>query len=482
MDYDHLDSLRQRHPAWRLLRADSAPFVATVLHRVFVAGNARTLPESALVEAVDDELFRLRQIDPDTYPKPASAYVADWSDPQRGWLRKFYPRGSDSPAYDLTPTAEKALVWLESLTQRSFVGTESRLLTLFGLLRQMVEGSQDDPATRLALLERRRAEIDQEIAAVERGEVRVLDETAVRDRFQQFSATARELLSDFREVEENFRRLDRGVRERIAAWEGSRGALLDDFFGDREAITESDQGVSFRAFWDFLMSGDRQDEFAELLDEVMQLPALASPDPSLRYVVHDWLRAADSVQGTVAHLSQQLRRFLDDRAYLENRRISELMRSIESGALAARDRQPTGCFTEVDGAKADIRVPMARRLYEPGRAVTLAPAEVISGDEDFATTALFSQFTVDPVRLRGAVAQSLSGRSQVSLAEVIESHPVTQGLAEIVTYLSIADGDPAALFDPEQLQGITWLDESGVSRRAELPLVVFTTDDRESRV
>ncbi len=477
MDHDDLESMRQQHPAWRLLRADSAPFVATVLHRIFVADNARTVPESALIEAIDDELFRLRQIDPQAYPRDASAYVADWADPSRGWLRKFYPRGSDVPAFDLTPATEKALVWLDSLTQRSFVGTESRLLTLFGLLRQLVEGSQDDPAVRLELLHRRRAELDDEIARVERGEVRVLDDTAVRDRFQQFTATARELLSDFREVEENFRRLDRGVRERIATWEGSRGALLDGVLGDHDAIASSDQGISFQAFWDFLMSGDRQDSFAELMDQVMHLPALTSPDPTLRFVVHDWLKAADSVQVTVAHLSQQLRRFLDNRSYLENRRISELLRSIESSALAARDRQPAGSFTELDEAKIDVSVPMSRRLYEPGRDMALAATDIELGDQEFPATQLFDQFTVDPSRLRGAVAQSLSGRTQVSLGEVVAEHPITHGLSEVVTYLAIADDDTAALFDADHHQEVSWHDEVGSLRRAQLPLVVFTTTD-----
>src|SRR5690606_24976610 len=32
MDYDHLVNLRTNHPAWRLLAADSAPFVIGFLH------------------------------------------------------------------------------------------------------------------------------------------------------------------------------------------------------------------------------------------------------------------------------------------------------------------------------------------------------------------------------------------------------------------------------------------------------------------
>ena len=93
------------------------------------------------------------------------------------------------------------------------MGTEARLLTLFELLRQVSEGSETDPEARIAELNRRRADIDAEIARIQRGDMPLLDRTALRDRFQQFIQLARELLSDFREVEHNFRALDRRDRK-----------------------------------------------------------------------------------------------------------------------------------------------------------------------------------------------------------------------------------------------------------------------------
>ncbi len=140
----------------------------------------------------------------------------------------------------------------------------------------MNEGSEADPVKRVAELHNKRGEIDAEIARIEAGDVPLLDETALKDRFQQFMQGARELLSDFREVEHNFRQLDRRVRERIALWEGSKGALLEQIMGERDAIADSDQGKSFRAFWDFLFSSRRQEELTELLDRVLGLPAVAS--------------------------------------------------------------------------------------------------------------------------------------------------------------------------------------------------------------
>jgi len=84
------------------------------------------------------------------------------------------------------------------------------------LLRQIVHGTERDPRAQMADLQRRRDEIHREIAAVSQGELALLDPTALREHYQRVASTARELLSDFREVEQNFRSLDRAARERAA--------------------------------------------------------------------------------------------------------------------------------------------------------------------------------------------------------------------------------------------------------------------------
>lgn len=475
MTIEDLESMRRGHPAWRLLMADSAALTASFLNRMFVERGARAISEAELAEALDDEIFRLRQADPHAYPRTSRQYLADWSDNERGWLRRFYPPGSDEPTYDLTPACEKALTWLASLSERSFVGTESRLLTVFALLRQMVEGAQGNPEERIRHLTERRAELDAEIARVRAGDVDVLDDTALRDRYQQVAATARDLLADFREVEHNFRLLDRAVRARIASWDGSRGSLLDEVIGERDAISNSDQGVSFQAFWDFLMSQDRQEELNHLLEEVTRLPAITAPDRKLRNVLYDWLKAGDSAQRTVALLSQQLRRFLDDKAYLENRRVAELLRGIEAKALQVRDNQPSGPFADIAEARADVRMPMERQMYSPTVRTPLNTDPVVAGDDEFDTADLFGQVYVDPLVLRGHVARALVGRGQVSLGEVVRSEPLDSGLTELIAYFKIADDEGSAVFSEEERERIDWVDESEGRRMADVPLVVFTS-------
>ncbi|WP_028221622.1 DUF3375 domain-containing protein [Paraburkholderia oxyphila] len=482
LDYATVEALRTRHPAWRLLRSDHAPLAVSFLYRVFVAPNVRVIAAPMLAEALEDELYAVReQLGSAAFPKSGLDYLNDWASPEKGWLRKFYSHGSDEPQFDLTPPAEKAIAWLGTLVERNFVGTESRLLTLMELLRQMSEGSEANPAKRLVELYARRSQIDAEIARVEAGDVRLLDDAALKDRFQQFMQMARDLLTDFREVEQNFRQLDRRVRERITLWDGSKGALIDEIMGERDAIADSDQGSSFRAFWDFLMSSRRQDALSEQLERVLTLPAVAEmkPEARTRRVHYDWLEAGEHTQRTVAQLSQQLRRFLDDQAWLENRRIMDILRGIEAKALALRETPPAGEIMQIETASSEIELPMERPLFTPAFHPVIANVALEAGDADLDASALYAQIVVDRARLAQNVRRCLQDRSQVTLAELAASQPFEHGLAELVAYLQLGTAGESfrSSVDESVTDTIEWEasgeDGSAVRKRATMPRVIF---------
>jgi len=447
---------------------------------VFIAPNVRVMAAADLAEALEDELFALRQHQGgDPFPRKALDYLNDWASPEKGWLRKFYGQGSDEAQFDLTPATEKAIAWLGTLTERSFVGTESRLLTLVALLRQMAEGSESDPARRIEELQQRRLELDAEIARVLAGDMPVLDDTGVKDRFQQFIQMARELLGDFREVEHNFRQLDRRVRERIALWEGAKGVLLEEIMGERELIANSDQGRSFRAFWDFLMSSRRQEELTGLLARVLALPQVAElkPDARTRRVHYDWLEAGEHTQRTVARLSEQLRRFLDDQAWLENRRIMDILHGIETKALALRDDPPPGAVMGLAESAVALELPMERPLFNPAMKPLLAELQLETGDADIDAGALYAQVVVDKARLARNIRQALQDRPQVTLRELVDSQPLRLGLAELVAYLQLGSDSGKAAVDEAILEPIGWeaLARTGepVQRQARLHRVIF---------
>jgi Protein of unknown function (DUF3375) len=298
---------------------------------------------------------------------------------------------------------------------------------------------EPDPGERLAELRRQREAIDEQIARIDAGELPMLDATAVRDRYQQFAGTARELLADFREVEENFRKLDRQLREKILGWHGGKGELLDDVLGSRESISGSDQGRSFQAFYGFLLSQARQEELSSLLDRVHALAGIAERDSRLRHVHYDWLDAAQRTQSTVRQLSEQLRRFIDDQVWFENRRVIDILRSIEGRALELRQTGLVPVAMELDAPSPTLRLPLERPLYAPVQKARLSSDTVCDADEETDPAALFEQVYVDPEPLRGGVRQALRSQPQVGLAELVARYPLRHGVAELVTYMSLRD-------------------------------------------
>lgn len=477
MEYDQLLLQRRNHPAWRLLAADNAPMIASFLHRSFIVSNVRTVSRQQLSSLLDDHLYHLHESAGEVvFPKPAAAYLDDWASDDKGWLRKYYPAGQDEAHFDLTSSTEMAIEWLNNLGTREFIGTESRLMTVFDLLRQIVDGTELNPRVRIAELQRRKADIDAEIARIAGGRLDLMEPTQVRERFQQMASTARELLSDFRAVDQNFRSLDRTVREQIATWDGSKGQLLEEIFGRRDLISDTDEGKSFRAFWDLLMSPTRQDELSALLAKVLELEPVRAlaPDGRMQRIHYDWLEAGEVTQRTVARLSEQLRRYLDDQAWLENRRIMQLMRGIEQKALALRGQIDEAAFMQIDEPAPALALPMDRLLYTPPFKPKITHQVIDDEAGPIPADALYGQVYVDQLALMSNIRRALQASRQVSLGAVAAAYPIQQGLAELATYLKLATHDLQSAIDDERTEVIEWVDAAGTLRKATVPLIIYT--------
>jgi hypothetical protein len=271
-------------------------------------------------------------------------------------------------------------------------------------------------------------------------------------------------------VEDNFRKLDRQLREKIAGWQGGKGELLDDVLGSRESIAGSDQGKSFQAFYGFLLSQARQEELTQLLDAVHDM---TRTDPRLKRVHYDWLDAAERTQATVRQLSEQLRRFLDDQVWFENRRVIDILRGIEAKALKLREQKNPPLSTELDAPGPAIRLPMERPLYTPVKKNKLSSDDVRDAEEGTDPTALFEQVYVDPAPLAATVRQALRAQPTAGLRELVEGHPLQQGLAELVTYLSLKDDGFNIVYDEDHPENISWEDADGTERVATLPRVTY---------
>lgn len=464
------------------MAAENSPLIISFLDGIFSDAKVRQISGTELQMLLEDYLYSLNDREPDKpFPRSSTEYLSEWSRNDRAWLRKFYPVGTDDPHYDLTPASEKALGWIRGLFERSFIGTESRLHSSIDLLKQIVHGMEEDSETRIERLEEKKRLIDEEIEAVRNGSLSLLDPREVRERFLQFGKQAVELLGDFRAVEYNFRELDRSTREKISTWTGDKSSLLQELFGEHDSISRSDEGQSFKAFWDFLMSPSSQEELSSLLSEICSLDAVRELDEHEKYkrIHFDWMMAGEQTQRTVARLSQQLRRFLDDKAYFENRRIITLIDGIEAHAVGIRDNPPENEIMTIDKMKPEIRIPMDTPLFSPPLQVRLADKIELPDHEVIDADLLFNQRVVDPLVLKRNIHHILQRQSQASLKEVLDMYPMGNGLAELISYLSIAENSSSALISDEQKEEILWTGPEGHLRRALIPGIIFNRKKNE---
>lgn len=493
MDHDQLAFDLADAVSVKLLRTPHAPLILSFLQREFKQTGRVTIPHSELTEALDEYLDILRTDAPDRYSGATATYLRQWCDEEHRFLRRYHETGSDDPVYELTADTERALGWVQDLHRSEFVGTESRFLRIFDLLREIVEMSTVNAADRLAQLEAQKAAIQAQIDAIQAtGQVQRSTSTQLKERFFDANDLARRLIADFREVEENFRSIARDVQKQQLQAGVSKGQIVGYVLDADIALKESDQGRSFYAFWQFLISHSKQEELRELLEKVYalpELPAAREDQQIMRQLKRRLLDAGAKIVDSNRRLAEQLRKLLDEQRLAEARRVQELIAEIKQAAIRLEQAFPEGAeFTEIDGLP-DINLPMERQFWRPTVKTTFNGTEVALGAADLDEAnwaALFNQRYVDESRLRRNIDILLDQRPQVTLTEVIHVFPVQQGLAEVVTYLAIATKNAQHTIDPTVNETVELGDGTvlpavatngapadQVVRRVTLPQIVF---------
>jgi hypothetical protein len=456
MDHEKIKYLKEYHPTIKLLRLDNAPLIISFLYQEFKKNNKIVILNTELKTGLSDYLYHLNHsYGEDTYPGSAQNYLDKWSND--GFLRKYYTSNSDEPVFELTPATEKALEWVKDLEKKEFVGTESRLLKIFDILKEIVYKSSDDPLKRLEELEKQKHEIEIEIEKIHSGNIEKLNETQIKERFLDVYDTASKLLSDFREVEYNFRELARSVREKQVNSNLKKGKLLEDIFKDQDFIWDTDQGRSFKAFWEFLMSQNKQDELDELIKTVSNLPEIKNikHDDFIERIEVNLIDAGDKVNKTNHQLIEQVRRYLDNKTYLENKRIVEIVREIKSFAIQIKDDPPKNKdFLLLDDSPR-IELIMERPLFNVPmnpeiKNIVLEEGYTDSIDMD----ALYRQLYINQEEIKIKIRELLKFNSQITLKQITEIYPIENGLSEIITYFSIASKGSKSFINEEVIENI----------------------------
>ena len=501
MDYRQVDYELKHSPAIRLLRSRNAALVVSFLHSQFKSQRQSvSIAQLVLEEKLGSYLEYFQEDDTEgewrsseegasrTSQGGASRlpkeYLKDWCDNQ--WLRKTFDQ-SDEAVLSLMPAAEKAIAWMEDLQQRDeFVGTESRFLQIFSLLKEIQERSTTDVEARIAQLENDRDKIQREIDEIrDVGVVSTYSQTQLQERFLSANQMTRQLIADFKIVEQNFRDMTRKVQTAQLEEGSHRGAVVGRVLDADQALKESDQGRSFYAFWQFLLSSDRQQELRAMIQAVYGLEELQPVTQKyglLKRIESSLLEAAQYIVRSNHRLSEKLRQMLDERALRENKRVAELIQSVKRLAAAANaspdsDLEKLDFWTLEGDPTAQLVIERPLHPLEDPEPPTFSldftdlPEDV---EDTEAMSDLFQQFYVDEDILSERIDLTLDQRSTVSFAELIQLYPVTQGLPEVVAYLSLATRSARHSVDSSTVEIVTVPSlEAETQLKLKLPQIVF---------
>lgn len=464
-------------PLWRLLAADKAPLIMGLLQSLLL-DQEKTLSSSVFHErlARELELFRGQGYD---LPQTAQGYAADWI--AEGWLSRRFPSGASEEEFELTAEAAASLRFINSILKPRTTATESRLANVIQQLSRLAEETDSNPKTRMAALVAERERIDAEIRALERGGVKTLPDERALERTREIIALAEELAADFRNVRDEFDKLNRGLRQSLMESDGSRGEVLEALFAGVDLIAQSEHGKTFTAFWRLLTDGEQSSTLLESLDEVTSRPFARNLEQRERRFLQNLTATLMAEGGTVHEVVQQfarsLKTFVQSREFQEQRRLHSLLKEAQQTALQARDAiRPTAMLNySLSLTSSRIRSVSQWELHDPNLNVadtSMPEAETseLGLDE---VEELVRQSEIDFRTLRQHLQEALASTSQLTVGQMLERFPAEQGFGSVVGYVALG-AKHGELTQESEL--VRWVGGDGIQRAAKVPTIYFVRE------
>ena len=267
------------------------------------------------------------------------------------------------------------------------------------------------------------------------------------------------LVSDFRQVEENFRRLAQEVVERQTADGSTKGEIVGRVLDSHDSVRESPQGRSFYGFVRLLLDPARREQFEEQVERALQISTLAPElrdDPLLRRLFPRLRAEQEKVGTSTQRLTANLRRALETARLAERRRVRELVGEIQTLALRVKDNPPRReGFFEVEEMP-DVYAGMSRPLWDEGASIPLGNALTDgAGVLDLEKLRQFQNLpNLSLEKLAKRIAACLADHEFVLLTEVLARFPPKQGLLEVLGYLILAAREPRRHYFARELDDV----------------------------
>lgn len=413
----------------------------------------------------------------DSYEDKSKKYIQYWTN--NGFLSNYQDEQGEV-FYELSSHSSKTLDWLSSLKKEEFVGTESKFNNILNQLKELVEFTNENAEKRIELLETRKLEIEQQIQKIKIGEdVKVFEEFEIIPRFKQINQSAKELLSDFKEVEDNFKEITKGIYQKHAEGSLAKSDILAFTFDALDELKSSHQGKSFYAFWSFILNPDLQSNLENLTKELyltLEEKSIAINDPFLKGMKNHLYNSGRKVYKANDKLAEKLSRIIRENESINSEATKKMIQEIKKQLveISKAKKKPDISFeleTEIE-----INIPFERKLTTEQREEVTYTNNPKMADDDITSSnhlgKLFSQSIINKEMLRKRIKDILKEKSQVTLLDVVENFGgLEKGLPELFGYIGIAK-EFKHIIHPEKTQNIIFDIENG--KQIKIPEIILS--------
>ena len=413
----------------------------------------------------------------DTYEEKAAKYIKRWTD--CGFLTNY--RNEDGEIYyELSSHSSKVIDWLSGLKQEEYIGTESKFKSIISQLKELVEFTNEDKEKRLQLLEDKKLEIEQQIQQLQLGEdIKVFEEYEIVPRFQQINKQAKELLTDFKDVDDNFKAIIKEIYQKQIDQTLNKGSILQYTFDALDELKSSSQGKSFYAFWEFLLAREMQSELDSLISELFQTlknKNIDSGDAFLLNMVKYLYESGRKVYQTNDKMADKLSRIIRENEMAQSDIAKRIVQEIKNTLIeiSKKRHKPDISLTVDDGM--EINIPFDRKItFEQSEDAEYAfnpESGTLSIDEFDELGKVFGNIHIDRKVLESNIREAMSDKSQVTLSDVVEQYPLKQGLPELFAYFGVLKQFPHNSVNEEKHQAIVFDYEN--NKRILIPEIIIS--------
>lgn len=470
-------------PSVELLRLRNRELVIEFLIKTF---KSQTVISSENIAIQLTDFLEFKQVENDedsevdslnTYEEKAKKHIQNWTN--NGFLTN-YPDEQGEVFYELSSHSSKTIDWLASLKKQEFVGTESKFNNILNQLKELVEFTNEDAEKRIRLLEEKKLEIEQQIQRIIIGEdVKVFEEFEIVPRFNQLNQSAKELLSDFKEVEDNFKEITKGIYQKHADGSLSKSDILEFTFDALESLKESQQGKSFYAFWSFILNPDLQHKWENLTKDLyttLEEKSIPIRDTFLIGMKKHLHSSGQKVYKANDKMAEKLSRIIRENESSKSEATKKIIQDIKKQLVEiSKSKNKPDISFELE-TSTEISIPFERKLTkEQSEEVTYTDRPKIANEDITSSNQLgrlFSQSNIDKDLLRKRVKDVLKEKSQTTLLDVVENYGgLEKGLPELFGYIGIVK-EFKHFINPDKTQSIIF--DTDNRKQIKIPEIILT--------